>query len=192
MWRHIYCIVLCWWGGHCCPMHCDLFKIYCAPPNLGITRTWIWRLNFAQRPFFQALGSLTSLKSQTGDSQVKVPPGGLVLRIFTPWKSSSTLAGFEPANLGSRSEHFTPRPPRPTEGLYTVGSDSSVGWGRCIRRPLVVLEKSRLIPAQGLHFNLPHLIFITHILYQNKTFPRSFQAVQWLSSPLYVFLLAPH
>ena len=24
------------WGGHCCPMHCDLFKIYCAPPNLGI------------------------------------------------------------------------------------------------------------------------------------------------------------
>ena len=19
-----------WWGGHCCPMHCDLFKIYCV------------------------------------------------------------------------------------------------------------------------------------------------------------------
>ena len=58
----LYCIVLCcivlycivlffWWGGHCYPMHCDLFKIYCAPPNLGI-RTWIWRLNFAQRPIF--------------------------------------------------------------------------------------------------------------------------------------------
>ena len=28
-------------------MHCDLFKIYCAPPNLGITRTWICQLNFA-------------------------------------------------------------------------------------------------------------------------------------------------
>ena len=27
----LYCIVLYWWGGHCCPMHCDLFKIYCAP-----------------------------------------------------------------------------------------------------------------------------------------------------------------
>ena len=29
-------LYLFWWGGHCCPMHCDLFQIYCAPPNLGI------------------------------------------------------------------------------------------------------------------------------------------------------------
>ena len=41
----LYCIVLYWRGGHCCPMHCDLFKIYCA-------RTWICRLNVAQRPIF--------------------------------------------------------------------------------------------------------------------------------------------
>ena len=48
----LYCIVLycIWWGGPCCPMHCDLFKIYCAPLNLDITRTWICRLNFFQRP----------------------------------------------------------------------------------------------------------------------------------------------
>ena len=33
---YIFCnvIVMCWWGGHCCLMHCDFFKIYCAPPNL--------------------------------------------------------------------------------------------------------------------------------------------------------------
>ena len=91
-------------GGHCCPMHCDLFKIHCAPPNLGITRTWICRLNFAQRPIFQAWGSLKSLKSQTRDLQLKVPPGGFVLRIFTSWKNPSTSAGFEPANLGYRGE----------------------------------------------------------------------------------------
>ena len=30
------------------------FKIYCSPPNLGITRTWICRLNFAQRPIFSS------------------------------------------------------------------------------------------------------------------------------------------
>ena len=36
--------------------------------------------------FFQAWGSLTSLKSQTRDPQLKVPPGGLVLRIFTNLK----------------------------------------------------------------------------------------------------------
>ena len=51
-WVVLYCIVLYWWSGHCCPMHCDLFKICCAAPNLGITRTWICRLNFAQRPIF--------------------------------------------------------------------------------------------------------------------------------------------
>ena len=30
-------------------------EIYCAPPNLGVTRTWICRLNFAQRPIFSGL-----------------------------------------------------------------------------------------------------------------------------------------
>ena len=50
-----FILYLFWWGGHCCPMHYDLFKIYCAPMNLGITRTWICRLNFGQRPIFSGL-----------------------------------------------------------------------------------------------------------------------------------------
>ena len=59
-WLCWSCIVLYWWGSNCCPIHCDLFKIYCAPPNLGITRTWICReygtwINFAQRPIFSGL-----------------------------------------------------------------------------------------------------------------------------------------
>ena len=50
---YIYIVfVLFWWGGHYCPMLCDLFKIYWAPPNWGITRTRICRLNFSQRPIF--------------------------------------------------------------------------------------------------------------------------------------------
>ena len=109
----LYCIVLYWWGGHCCPMHCDLSKIYWAPPNLD-NRMWICRLNFAQRPIFEAWGSLTSLKSQTRESQLKVPPGGLVLRIFMSWKTPLTSAEFEPTDLGSRGEQVIPRPPRPT------------------------------------------------------------------------------
>ena len=51
----LYCTVIYWRGDHCCPMHCDLFKIDCAPPNLVITETWICRLNFAQRPIFSGL-----------------------------------------------------------------------------------------------------------------------------------------
>ena len=70
--------------------------------------------------FFQAWGSLTSLKTQTRDPQLKVPPGGLVLRIFTSWKNPSTSAGFEPANIGSRGEYVTPRPPRPTRFSQTL------------------------------------------------------------------------
>ena len=73
---------------------------------------WICRLNFAQMPIFQAWGSLASLKSQTRDPQLKVPPRGSVLRIFMSWKNPSTSARFESENLGFRGEHVTPRPPR--------------------------------------------------------------------------------
>ena len=45
-----------------------------------------------------------------GNPQIKVLPGGLVLRIFTSWKNPSTSTGFEPVNFGSRGEHSTPRP----------------------------------------------------------------------------------
>ena len=48
--------------------------------NYGIIRMWIRQLNFAQKSIFQAWGTLTSLKSQTWDPQLKVPPGGLVLK----------------------------------------------------------------------------------------------------------------
>ena len=68
-------------------------------------------IKFWSDVYFQAWGSLTSL---TMDPQLKIPPGGLVLSIFMSWKNPSTSAGFEPANLVSRSEHGTPRPPRPT------------------------------------------------------------------------------
>jgi hypothetical protein len=51
-----------------------------------------------------------SLKSQTWDTQLKVPSGELLLRIFRSSKNLSTLAGFQPANLESRGEQVTPRP----------------------------------------------------------------------------------
>ena len=84
------------------------FSDLMCSPNLGI-RMWICQLNFAQRPIFQAWDSLTSLKFQTRDLQLKVRPGGHVFRIFTPWKNLLTSVGFEPVNLGSRGEHGTPR-----------------------------------------------------------------------------------
>ena len=63
-------------GRSLLPMHCDLFEVYYAPRKL------ILKCEYADKIlliglFFQAGGSLTSLKSQTRD------PGGLVLRRFT-------------------------------------------------------------------------------------------------------------
>ena len=79
-------------------MHCDLFEIYCAPPNLGI-RTWIFLLNFDQRPIFSGLRLFNEPEISDSGSQLKIPPGGLVLKIFTSWKNPSTSAGFEPASM---------------------------------------------------------------------------------------------
>ena len=93
--------------------------------SIVLPRIWVLGREYADYILlrglvFQALGSLTSLKSQTRDPQLKVRPGGLVLRIFTSWKNPSTSAGFEPANLGSRDEHVTLRPPRPTPKAFLV------------------------------------------------------------------------
>ena len=36
-----------------------------------------------------------------------------MLRIFSPLKNPTASAGFEPANLGTKGQHATPRPPKP-------------------------------------------------------------------------------
>ena len=90
-WLVLYCIVLKGWS--------------LLPNAVRPFSDLLWS------PEFRYWGSLPSLKSQTPDPQLKVLPGGLVLRIFTSWENPSTLALFEPANLGSRVEHVISRPP---------------------------------------------------------------------------------
>ena len=53
----LYCILLYCIDGVVIATQCTatFFKIYCAPPNLDITRMWICWLNFAQRPIFSGL-----------------------------------------------------------------------------------------------------------------------------------------
>ena len=41
------------------------------------------------------------------------PPKEGVLRIFFALKNRTASAGFEPANLGTKGQHATPRPPKP-------------------------------------------------------------------------------
>jgi hypothetical protein len=42
------------------------------------------------------------------------PPKG---RIFSPFKNPTASAVFEPANVGNKGQHATPRPPKPL-GYY--------------------------------------------------------------------------
>ena len=99
IFRCIVLYVLYWRGGHCCPMHCELFQVYCAPPNLGITRTWICRLNFAQRPIFSGLRIFTSLKSQTRAPSLKSLPEDLCSGFLFPEKIQRPQSGLNPRTL---------------------------------------------------------------------------------------------
>ena len=69
-------------------------------------------IKFCSEAYFSGFRFFNEL--EISDPQLKVPTGGLVLRMFTSRKNPSTSAGFELANLGSRGEHVTPRPTRPT------------------------------------------------------------------------------
>jgi hypothetical protein len=58
------------------------------------------------------LGSFTCRKARHGTDGFNSPPKEGVLRIFSP------SAGFEPANLGTKGQHATSRPPKPLLFLY--------------------------------------------------------------------------
>ena len=59
---------------------------------------------------FRDLLHATNLRHGT-DSFTSPPKEG-VLRIFSPLKIRRLSAGFEPANLGTKGQHATPRPPK--------------------------------------------------------------------------------
>ena len=48
-----------------------------------------------------------------GTDGFNYPPKEGVLRIFFALKNPTASAGFEPANLGTKGQHATPRPPKP-------------------------------------------------------------------------------
>ena len=53
-----------------------------------------------------------------GNDGFTSPPKEGLLRIFFALKNPTASAGFEPANLGTKSQHVTPRPPKPLIYYY--------------------------------------------------------------------------
>ena len=57
--------------------------------------------------------SFTSSKSTTWDRRLYFPSEGRHAEDFFTLKTPTASAGFEPANLGTRGQHATSRPPKP-------------------------------------------------------------------------------
>ena len=118
------------------------------------------------------------------------PPKEGVLRIFSPWKIPTALAGFEPANLGTKGQHATSRPPKPLlaslldGGLWTSTSrcyfsawkePPRYAFSRHIhnshRNPVIIAtELSKLRKGQGIGGKM------------TKS-PLLLQSMQWIQSP---------
>jgi hypothetical protein len=58
-------------------------------------------------------GSFTCHKSATWDRQLYFASEGRHAEDLFALRNPMALAGFEPANLGTRGQHATPRPPKP-------------------------------------------------------------------------------
>ena len=56
---------------------------------------------------------LHAVNLRHGTDGLTSPPKEGVLRIFSALKNPTTSVGFEPANLGTKGQHVTSRPPKP-------------------------------------------------------------------------------
>jgi len=69
---------------------------------------------------------LHAVKLRHGTDGFTSPPKEGVLRIFRP-KNPTASAGFEPANLGTKGQHATSRPPKPLHIGLVPTSQRTVG-----------------------------------------------------------------
>ena len=74
-----------------------------------------WPMNFAwnARLPCSIQESFTCRKSTTWDGRLYFPPEGRHAEDFFAPKNPTASAGFEPANLGTKGQHTTSRPPKP-------------------------------------------------------------------------------
>ena len=73
-----------------------------------------WPMNFAWNAWFprSIQGSFTCRKFTTWDRRLYFPSEGGRAEDFFALKNPTTSAGFEPANLGTKGQHATSRPPK--------------------------------------------------------------------------------
>jgi len=65
-----------------------------------------------------------------------------VLRIFSPLKNPTASAGFEPANLGTKGQHATPRQPKPLPLIYVKEIIAGVLKPEKLKKKIIVRKLS--------------------------------------------------
>ena len=76
--------------------------------------------NFAEMTTFTPFRNLLHAANlRHGTDGFTSPPKEGVLRIFFALKNPTASAGFEPANLGTKGQHATTRPPKPLCPFFT-------------------------------------------------------------------------
>ena len=91
-----------------------------SPPETLVVKggtTWarngLWVLPENARLPRKIQGSFTCRKSMTWDKLLYFPSEGRSAEDFFALKIPTASAGFEPANLGTKGQHATSRPPKP-------------------------------------------------------------------------------
>ena len=70
----------------------------------------------------------TRRKSTTWDKRLYFPSEGRGAEDFFALKNPTASAGFEPANLGTKGQHATARPPKPLTHMLNHGPRAPDGF----------------------------------------------------------------
>ena len=110
----INCICICilymfWWGGHCCPMHCDPFFRFIVVPRILVLGR---RLNFAQRPIFSGLRCFNKPEISSLNSL----PQDMCLGILRPEKIHRLQSGLNSRTLDLEASTL----PRDHRGRHAI------------------------------------------------------------------------
>jgi len=110
---------------HCFPPHLDVLTFHHQvpprPPRRERSQRRKWELwarmlsgNFAEMTTSTPLRDLLHVANlRHGTDGFTSPPKEGLLRIFSPLKIRRLRPGLKPANLGTKGQHATPRPPKP-------------------------------------------------------------------------------
>ena len=130
-----------------------------------------WPMNFAWNARLprSIQESFTCRKSTTWDRRIYFPSEGRRAEDFFALKNPTDSAGFEPANLGTKDQHATSRPPKPLN-FCTWSDDGSVATSSpppqkmCLPK---VLKKAAILYKMKLHYSIHKSCALVTILIWN-------------------------